>query len=148
MSLYPVLRKMVERYMLGDPSMLPKVREWLYSHADELLDSTDTDLRELADVVWSRISDYDVRDITEPEVREGIALEFPDLARKEDLRPAASTTPLAGSTWTIEIAAESSPTTDKPGDKVRDRLETRLRSPEVRVDIHRWGSRSPAPAGR
>jgi hypothetical protein len=146
MNLYAALHQMVQKYMLGDLSMLPRVREWLYTHADELLDSTDANLRDLADVVWSRISDYEARDITEPQIRDGIKVEFPDLGPKEDLQPQTESAPLVAEPWSIEIEL-SQDASNGDDEDVRQRLVTRLRSPEIKLNVHPWGSRSAAPAG-
>jgi hypothetical protein len=91
MGLYAELLSRVQRYMVGRPESLTTVREWLYSHADDLFDSEDEALRDLADIVWSRISDYEAGDIDEATLRAEIAREFPDLV----------TTPVVASDHTV-----------------------------------------------
>lgn len=52
------LERLLQDY-LSNRSTLDTVRRWLYTHVDDLFDSQDTELRELADVTWTHISELE-----------------------------------------------------------------------------------------
>lgn len=75
------LRALTISFLAGEPGALWALHDWLWEHGPGLFDSDDMQLRELADVVWSRVCDIGARDLTAEEARKSIEAEYPDLAQ-------------------------------------------------------------------